>query len=283
MKRIVFGVVVCGLVSCGALKHARKPSVMAGTWQDTPITIDGDSKDWPSPYPNYDAKAMVAYATSNDRNNLYITIETGDDLTQLKILRQGMIISIDTGGGKTATFHINYPLQNDTDPLSLPPASELLHMTPQFKQRMYKQAETANQYALDGFPGCNGGYLVTQMAPCGVKVRMRIDEYKQLVWEAQVPFKVLYGTEELPFALAKKPISVCYEVKGFRRNAPKGNDNTDMNMNQGGMGGTPGTAGSFGSNSRQRGMSSGTRTQESPTDRLYETTKTWKHFSLEYK
>lgn len=279
MKRIVYGLaILCGLVSCGALKHARQPTAMPGTWQETPIVIDGDSKDWPSPYPNYDAKAMIAYATSNDRSNLYITMETGDDLTQLKALRQGIIISIDTGGGKTATFHINCPLQNDTDPLDLPPTKELLHMPQQFKQRMYKQAESANQYSLDGFPGCNGGYLVTQTAPCGVKVRLRIDEYKQLVWEAQVPFKVLYGTEELTPTYAKKPISVCYEVKGFRRSSPKGSDNTDMNQSM-----ASGTPGAFGTNSRQRGMGGGTRTQESPTDRLYETSKTWKHFSLEYK
>jgi hypothetical protein len=251
---------------------------MPGTWQAEPVTIDGDSKEWPSPYPNYDSKAMVAYATSNDRNNLYITMETGDELTQLKILREGMTISIDTAGGKNATFNINYPLLNDSDPLDLPPAAELLHMSQQFKQRMYKQVETANQYSLDGFPGCNGGYLATQTAPCGIKVRMKIDEYKQLVWEAQVPFKALYGTAELPAAYAHRPVSVCFAVKGFKRSGPKGNsDNTDISQQN--MGG----ATSFGNNSRQRGMATNTRTQESPTDRLYETTKTWKHFSLEYR
>src|ERR1043165_9727738 len=108
-------ITTCVLLSCSSAKHGRRNSdVVPGTWQTSPIVIDGDSKDWPSPYPNYDSKAMVAYATSNDRNNLYITMQTGDDLTQLNALRQRIIVSLDTGGGKTATFHINYPLLNDT-------------------------------------------------------------------------------------------------------------------------------------------------------------------------
>ncbi len=66
--------------SCNSSKHSGKShSSVPGTWQAEPIVIDGDSKDWPSPYPNYDSKAMVAYATSNDRKNLYLTVETGDE------------------------------------------------------------------------------------------------------------------------------------------------------------------------------------------------------------
>src|ERR1700733_16221077 len=92
---------ILSILSCGSSHHSGKgKAVLPGTWQPEPIVIDGDSKDWPSPYPNYDAKAMVAYATSNDKENLYITMETGDELTQIKILKQGMIVSIDTSGNK---------------------------------------------------------------------------------------------------------------------------------------------------------------------------------------
>ena len=66
------GVALVLLSSCGSSKHEKSKASLPGTWQAQPIVIDGDSKDWPSPYPNYDAKAMVAYATSNDKYNLYI-------------------------------------------------------------------------------------------------------------------------------------------------------------------------------------------------------------------
>ena len=72
--------------SCKSSKSTKTATTLPGTWQAQPIAIDGDTKDWPSPYPNYDAKAKVAYATSNDKYNLYITMETGDEQTQMKIL-----------------------------------------------------------------------------------------------------------------------------------------------------------------------------------------------------
>src|SRR4051812_31694016 len=112
IRPIVLLLILAMASSCGGSKHSGSKNLAPGTWQATPIIIDGDSKDWPSPYPNYDSKAMIAYASSNDAQNLYITMQTGDELALMKILKQGMTVSIDTGGSKDATFQINYPLSN---------------------------------------------------------------------------------------------------------------------------------------------------------------------------
>ncbi len=76
-------------MSCNSSKHSGKNGGVPGTWQATPIVIDADSKDWPSPYPNYDSKALIGYATSNDKKYLYITMETGDENTEMKVLKEG--------------------------------------------------------------------------------------------------------------------------------------------------------------------------------------------------
>ena len=181
--------ILCSLfaLSCGSLKRSGKSSAVPGVWQATPVTIDGDCTDWPSPYPNYDAKAKVAYATSNDRENLYITLQTGDPLTQIKILKQGLTVSIDTSGRKDPSFNISYPLQNEDDLSDLfsradhSSSGSSSHMARQFDQKLKKSAESCNQFSLDGFGSCSGGYLVSQELPCGVRVKLNIDEYKQLV------------------------------------------------------------------------------------------------------
>lgn len=288
-KRIfVFSALVL-FASCGAMKKGGKtPKAVAGTWQAQPIKIDGDCTDWPSPYPNYDAKAMVAYATSNDAENLYITIQTGDPLTQIKILKQGMSVSIDTGGRKDARFTINYPLQNDDD------LSELFaqsagdkkdgtpsHLSRQFDQKLKKSVDNSTQYSLEGFGSCNGGYMVSQTAPCGIKIKMSIDEYRQLVWEAVIPFTALYERKYITEAQAGKPISVCYSIKGFK--APGGkapSANAPMPGNGGmGQGMNSGMGGGGAMNSMP--VSSGTgKTGGGPMAHLYESTKTWKFFSL---
>ncbi len=283
IKSISIFLLLLGLGACKTLKHSGKIKVMPGTWQATPINIDGDCTDWPSPYPNYDADAMVAYATSNDKENLYITMQTGDALTQIKILKQGMTVSIDTGGKKAPTFVISFPLQNDDD------LSELFaqgqngssqHLSRQFNQKVQKSAEGANQFSLEGFQGCNGGYMVSQSIPCGVLVKVRIDEYKQLVWEAKVPFRALYGTEHITPAYSGKPISVCYSVKGFKAPSTKSNDATPMNS-----GNNMGAAG-MNATGRLNSMPSGVTpaaANANPMQRLYESTKTWKHFAIAWQ
>ena len=270
------------LISCGGSKKSKSKNIMPGTWQATPISIDGDSKDWPSPYPNYDSKAKVAYATSNDRHFLYVTCETGDQITEMKILKAGMIVSIDTSGGKDASFHINYPLQNENSDIEIPhkesngDKNAALHMEKTLAKSIKKAADDASQFSLEGFPKCTGGFMVAQTIPCGITVKTRIDEYNELVWEAAIPVKALYNKDSLTDAEAGKPISVCFQVKSLK--APKKEpDNSTNSMNSGGSGGGMGGRGGAG-----RGMGGAPKTKqaESPLANLYVTTKTWKQFRL---
>lgn len=273
-------------LSCGSSRHSGKSKdSMPGVWQATPIIIDGDSKDWPSPYPNFDAKARIAYATSNDKQNLYITMETGDEMTQTKILKQGMTVSIDTGGAKDATFHINFPLPNDNEEIEIPKSdgghkqdAQTQFSGKQINLKLNKMVKSANQFSLEGFK-CNGGFMVSQDAPCGIKVSAGIDEYKELVWEAVVPFSAIYNKGTISSNDAGKPISVCFAIKGFKHPESKGSTDNgnmgDMNSNGGSMGGRSGRPG--GKGGRTGGIT------ENPMQHLYDNTKTWKHFNIVYK
>jgi hypothetical protein len=295
---VSFTLVITLLFSCGSSKHSKSAAVLPGTWQAQPVVIDGDSKDWPSPYPNYDSKGMVAYATSNDKENLYITMETGDELTQIKILKLGMNVYIDTTGHKEGQLHINYPLPNDNEPFDITKDASGLkhenaaHPAGQWDKKINKAAQDANQYALDGFYDCNGGYVVTQTTSCGIKIRLRIDEYKELVWEAAIPFKAIYGKNTITAADAGKPISVCFAIKGVKNPDTKTHDNPTggAGTSGGGGGGGMNNAGGVGMNSGHSGRGGGGNrgagrggTSNDPLQHLYESTKTWKQFGLVYQ
>ena len=270
--------------SCGISKHSGKlPASLPGTWQSQPIVIDGDSKDWPSPYPNYDAKARVGYATSNDKHNLYVTMETGDEMTQMKILKQGMTVSIDTNGKKEGELNINYPLPNDNDPMDMSTHSghntSHFHEEGQWGPKINKSAKEANQFTIDGFKECNGGYVVTQTNSCGIKVILRIDEYKEIVWEAVIPFKAIYDKDTITAADAGRPISVCFSVNRFKH--PETKSSPDNNTGTGGMNSGMGGAGARGGGGSRGG--GGRNPAEDPLQHLYENTKTWKQFGIAYK
>lgn len=266
------------LSACTVLHKGGKKAAVPGTWQAIPVVIDGDSKEWPSPYPNYDNKAKIAYATSNDAEYLYITAESGDELTQLKILKGGMTVSVDTGDSKAQAWRIGYPLPDETTPLDLQPGEggkgSAMSFERQMASNIKKLTEQANQFSLEGFEGCSGGYVVSQTTPCGIKVKARLDEYRQLVWEAAIPIKAILGRDKLSPADAGRIMTVGYTIRGMK--APKSSaDNVNNNMS------AP-MGGGGASNSRQAVMAgSGQMQQANPLGHLYQTTKTYKLLSLQ--
>ena len=284
MRFSVFHIIVLSssvaLAACHSSKKSGKAAAqLPGNWQAQPVVIDGDNKEWPSPYPNYDSKGKIAYATSNDRKYVYITMETGDELTQVKILRAGMTVSIDTSGKKEPQFSINYPLANDNEMLELPQPSrgeKGAHMEKQLTHQIKKLMEQANQFTLEGFSNCSGGFAVSQNTPCGIRVRASIDEYSELVWEAAIPVKALFNKDSLTLAEAGKPISVCMAIKGLKQPKSSGGSEPNNNIGTGGTGMTGmGRGGRGGQGASGRGGA-----VENPMDHLYTNTKTWKQFGM---
>jgi len=298
MHRTIVILFIAGtfIVSCGSSKKSTK-NKPTGTWQAQPIAIDGDSKDWPSPYPNSDSKAQIAYATANDKDNLYISVETGDPMTELKILRAGMTVWIDTGGGKGQNMAVNYPLPaeatNDqaANYSDRQEGAQSMDREKRLQERARRAVDNATQLSLDGFAGCNGAYMAKQTNNCGISVRMAVDEYNELVWEAAIPFKVLYGKEHLSKKDEGRPVSVCFEIKGVKWQGHNTNgDGQGMagrgsgGMRGGGGGGMHG--GGMHGGGGMRGGGGGGRMgnqQGAEHSNMTETTKTWKQFGLAYK
>lgn len=293
LKKFSFLAPALLLAACSSSKHSGSSSHLPGTWQAQPVVVDGNNNEWPSPYPSYDAKAMIGYAMSNDSNNLYLTIETGDEMTQMKILKAGMTLWIDTSGGKNQNMAINFPLPNNNEPLDLtksgkrrdqgtdtdPAYGENITGTIKgLSPKIQRALDEARQMTIDGFSACNGGFMIKQENNCGIQVIVSMDEYKELIYEAAIPFKSLYGRSINKRDLGRH-ISVCFAIKGFK--APSSNNNvSDANRSNHGASGMGG-GGMGGGGMRGGGMhSAGTN---NPRQHLYESTKTWKQFGLAFQ
>jgi len=262
---VLLGLVV--IAGCAGGKKA-KTKRLAGTWQMSPIVIDGKNNDWPSPYPEYDDKALLGYCVSNDKYNLYITVETGDIATQLKILKNGLTVWIDKTGEKDEITGINFPIpqefieketkrktgQSSTatqsdDNGGRPSAGHWEEATgggtrtnnrEQHRMAMQEKVrsalEKAQYYSLQGFKACNLEFPLLENDTCGIKVRMTLDSENELIWEAVVPFKSFYYKKEIGKMDKGKPISVCFETTGSKR--PAG-------QQYNGGGGSAGSGGGF--------------------------------------
>ena len=309
MQKFVFSGVIClgvvfTVVSCSSSRHS-KSTRLPGNWQVQPIVVDGDNKDWPSPYPEYDEKAQLGYAISNDKENLYITVETGDPATQLKILREGLTVWIDRTGGKEEVTAINFPIpvnngqKEERAPRqkAAPAAGQgQLGLSSDATQKRRMDIEDkvraamgdAKEYSLQGFKSCNLQFPIMETDSCGIVVRMGLDADNELVWEAKVPFKSFYFKPQVSRPDKGKALTVCFETTAMKR--PPG---------QSGGGGNHGGGGGFGpgigvgmggmgmgmGGGMYRGGGGSRHSPQNSTDIMepaYKSTKTYKKFGIAY-
>ncbi|MEQ9168564.1 MAG: hypothetical protein RLO12_20060, partial [Fulvivirga sp.] len=90
--------------------------VSMSKWQDKPIVVDGELEEWSnglSPMKEgiyYDKTTKLAYAVSNDEKNIYLFFRIVDQTMQMKVLKTGLLVSIDTTGKMKKSPSINYPI-----------------------------------------------------------------------------------------------------------------------------------------------------------------------------
>jgi hypothetical protein len=291
---VLLPLLILMFISCNTTKH-NKTKRIAGTWQATPIIVDGKNTDWPSPYPFYDDKAMLGYSVSNDKENLYITVETGDLATQLKILRNGLTVWIDRKGGQDEQVAINFPI-----PAEVPKTerandknrpsgmhSQLGRGGGQDRQRLELEDKVkaalgeVKDYSMQGFKACNFEFPLLEKDSCGIMARISIDNDNELIWEAVIPFKTFYFKPTIYRVDKGKPLSFCLETTGSKR--PAGQARGD---NRGGSGMRPsmgfggmGMGMRMGGGGGRRGYNDGPQ-QPNVMESLYKSTKTWKKFGI---
>lgn len=281
MKRLLIIPVAAAflLPSCSS---SKKSASNKNIFADTAIVVDGDNKDWPTPYPFYDEKAGIGYDISNDKDNLYITLKTADEKVQVKMLRGGVNVWIDVKGEKNLVTAINYPLEHNNS-ASRAAAS----MKQSAQQRKMEAIENASDYTLSGFKKCNGNNLsINQANSCGIQVKIGVNDFNELVWEAAIPFTALYG-RKMTVVDTHKPISICFDLKGLKQVAGGTNGSGHGGGMGGGMrgGGMGGGGGMRGGGGRMGGGNRGSNNPQAATERqkLFEPTKTWVKTTLAFK
>jgi hypothetical protein len=243
-----------------------------GTWQATPIVADGKRTDWPTPYPYEDKKAMISYAVSNDQYNLYITAATGDPSTELKILRNGLVVWIDRTASKDKTMSICFPSDNNRNNGGQNISSR------DMPQHIDEALANVNEFFIQGFKGCRGKFTLQQGDSCGVKVGVGLDEYDQLVWEVVIPFKTFYTKNEIDMHDRGRPIDICFDIEGLQ---PPANRPNNGGMHMGGMGfGVGGMGMGMGMGPGMGGHRYGGGTEN---EQLYKSASFWKKVGIAFK
>ena len=97
------------ILGTGLLFSCSK-TIYENAWESRNLKADITSNEWDKPLRYYDTDSRLQYNVTNDSVNLYVCIRATDQQSQLKIIRSGMQLWIDTIGKKKNQTGIFYPL-----------------------------------------------------------------------------------------------------------------------------------------------------------------------------
>lgn len=206
-----------------------------GNYQTTPVIADGNLNEWVTPLRFASNGGQVSYNVTNDKENIYISLQTHDGATAIKILRAGVIIYIDPSAGQSKKTALSFPL---------PTSAPILAKNTSFNGQEPKVNEIreglllqANIFSTAGFINMeNKVYDVSDKSK--IKVGILSGANNGLGYEATIPLKYIFEVNNIVReALQNITVGIvinAIKVKPKNRSNNASNDNF-AGSNSGGM------------------------------------------------
>jgi uncharacterized membrane protein YgcG len=244
------------------------------------ITIDGDLKDWGDSLRYYNQDKQLNYSLANDQDNIYMAIRIGDRSQQIRVLRAGLTLSIDTRGKKKETFSITFPVGDQSIDTQVQEAADLQgnsDVNQQDRDDLAKARMTKlREIRVVGFKDIEGETITTSNT-YGIKTAIDYDKDGNLVYEAAIPIKFFHADD-----LTKTEWAFNFKINGITRkganaSSSDGGSPGGGSGRGGGMGGRGGRGGGRGGH-----MGGGNNT---PVDRseLAKSVDFWEKYYLSSK
>lgn len=163
------------------------------SWQSGDFTVLSKSET-SEPLRYYDKKSKVQYEVSNDYKNLYICLKATDQQSQIKIVRAGMKVGIDTLGKKSPQAEILFPFpvthQKNGNSQSNDNKKDWHNKSDTSNQRKHFMSQY-NEIHLSGFKAPING-IVPLHNDYGINVNITWDSLNIMYYKAIIPFKTFF-------------------------------------------------------------------------------------------
>ena len=266
----------------------NKGIISTSHWQENALKIDGSSNDWNDSL-LYDAKSHLLYTVSNDNKNLYICIKVADLKNQMKLLRRGFTIWLDTVGKDRKSFGIKFPLSGVVNYYKMPSENngnngDLMKDMKTMKKMLISEQR---EFELIGFTLLgyekNESIKASLFASAGIKIALGIDSLDYMIYEMLVPLNYIYKSPSVALNDSKGILSIGMESGNTNSSGGSHDDEGSGNgmhsgnggggrSGMGGMGGGGMRGGGGGMHSGgHQGGSNGSGSQSRDTEPI----KTW--------
>jgi hypothetical protein len=237
-----------GLLLLFTLSNCSPKEYPLGNFQETRIVADGNSIDWNLPLRFGSEDGELQYNITNDNTNIYVSVATSDQSTQMRILRAGLSVYIDTKGKTNKSMGLSFP------------ANDVLETAGNYKTRGMggnkggDQINFKKQLLMDkdifktfGFINMdNRVYDVSDTT--AIKLGINYDAFGNLVFEAIIPIKHIYNKTFTAKNAPSLSVGIVLNTTNRSENRPTagGEGRSEGGMRGGSGGGMGGMGGGMG-------------------------------------
>jgi uncharacterized membrane protein YgcG len=276
------GIGVLQLAIAGSCYAQNKPAQDKLQAPPPNIAIDGDIKEWGDSLRYYNQEKQLNYSLANDQDNLYMAIRVNDRSEQIRILRAGLTLSIDTRGKKKETFSITFPVGDQSAEGIAETAQDLQGGNSDVKQEdrdelMRARLTKLREIRVTGFKDIESETMTTSNT-YGFKVAIDYDKDGYLIYEAAIPLKFFHADD-----ITKNEWAFNFKINGITKPGQnKGGPEQDGMTRGGGGGGFGGGGGGRGGRGGGRGGQRMGGGNNAPVDRseLSKSVDFWEKYYL---
>ncbi len=209
--------------------------VTTSLWHNKDIIREKETGVLETPLRFFDPKSRLQYTILNDNENLYICLKAMEDQSQLKLMRSGLQLWIDTTGRGKKLINLSYPLPAEDS--NGGQGREMKDPGNKDKAAMHNHFLLSHpDMMLTGFKNPMNGLLPLENK-FGIAVTIHWDSIGTLVYKARIPFRTFYH-ESLNSRDLTKLMSISLIVPALARTGEGGKAAAGARGNRGGgMGG----------------------------------------------
>jgi hypothetical protein len=236
MRQIIL-LAISGLFSIYSSLHAQES---ISKWQGQPIIIDGNLSDWESIPRFFDSESNVQYEFRNDAQNLYLTVRTSDQATQIQLRQAGFSVHLKLKSKPPTKFGITFttPKKRGMPPMDRNPEDKRDKLVDKFSSK--PEVAAIDSAILDGFLLSESIITSENKDPKGICFAKSKASRDQFVVEFQIPLKEMYGNDFSLSNLIGIPIQFQMIINELSETANKSRGRMNGGMRGGEMrGGMP--------------------------------------------
>lgn len=184
---------------------------------NTKINVDGNEIEWHNYKQNAEEYSKTNYSVAIDNRYFYFFCKFKEKSTQMKVLRAGLEISIDTSGKNANNVSVIFPYSSDRENNDMYSHSFTgIKADMDFEASKFSLIEKCVRIKLNGMKNGLSDAMLNKTNSVNVLAAVNFDSQNNLIYELAIPINLIF---EGNIKTYKTPFSFQYNILGLTNNS----------------------------------------------------------------